>query len=342
MKSLATAFVAFTFAAAPALADDVVFLESGEKRVGEVIEIDERQVRLRVPLAPTTGTAANSAPVYAFVAIARPDVARIEFAPDPALEKLLADPSGFPTLDAEWTKRRRWLNVPRSPSARVGIALAGLLLKTQNAEDARRALELCKEIESGAWDEADRMQARQGRLRAMVATGQAAEAVGEAMELAKVTENPAVVIEAKFILAQADEKALRQLIEDNPRWEEDVFVRPEHALLLNSSLDHFLYPALFHGSDGAAAARGLWGAARVYALTGRQALAQECARDIVKLYPETPFSRDASEFLASLPAEIQALDPERDARKDLQPVATPTPESSPTPSRKKTNEKKST
>ncbi|MDX2081978.1 MAG: hypothetical protein SFU53_14430 [Terrimicrobiaceae bacterium] len=335
-------FLAILVGTSPVWAEDVIFLESGEKRVGQVVEIDDRQVRLRVPLAPPPGAGADAPPVFASVALDRAEVARIEFAADPALEKLLADasPATLAAVEAEWNKRSRWLAIPKSPSARVGLALGDLLLKTAADPNGRRALELFQQIEAGAWDESDRMQARQGRLRAMVATGRAADAVGEAMELAAVTENPAVIIEAKYILAEADEKALRQLVEDNPRWEEDIFVRPEHARLFNSAVDHYLYPALFHGSDTEAAARGLWGATRVYDFTGRQALAQECARDIVTLYPQTPFAAQASQFLAGLPEEIRSLDPERDARRDLESAA---PEESPKPSnKKKSNEKKST
>ncbi len=322
-------------------AEDVLFMKNGERRAGILVGLEGPTLRLQVPLPPAPSAVPGAAPVYASVGIARADVEQIGFATDPARDALLrtATADKIPALEAQWTKFLPWLDMPRSPAARIGVLLGDLLLKSNDPTQASRALALFQQIKDKAWDPADRMNARQGRLRAMVATGRAAEAVNEAMELAAVTESPAVLIEAKFILAGADDSGLRKLVEDNPRWQEDFFVRPEHARLYHGAVDLYLYPYLFHGSESEPAARGLWGAAQVYDFVGEKALALECARDIVAIYPQTRYATQAKAFIASLPEDIRAADPEKEARNDLAPPADQKSASSPTPKPKK-NEKK--
>jgi hypothetical protein len=312
-------------------------MKSGEKRSGIISGLDDRQLRLQVPLPPPPGVTASSAPVFASVSIPRTDVESIEFAPDPSLESLLksASPDQLTDLDARWLKAEPWLAFPRSPAARIGNALGNTLLQTGSDANAARALELFKKIEAGAWDPVDKMSARQGRLRAMVATGHAKDAVSEASELAGITEDPAVLIDAKFLLASAADASLRKLLEDNPRWEEDVNVIPERHRLYNESLDLYLFPALFAGSESEAAARGLWGAAGICLLVGESQKALECARDIVCLYPDTKSARPASEFIASLPDAQRAIDPEKDARNELAPA----PKTGEKPSQKPADDK---
>lgn len=308
-----------------AAADDVVFMKLGDRRVGRIAGFDGTMLRLQVPLPPPPGSPPGATPMFASVSIARADIDRIEFAPDPALDALLATPTPaqIPTLTERWNASKQWVSVPRSRAPRVGLALGDLLVRSDDPASAKTALEVFTQIENTAWDEADRMQARQGRLRAMVATGRAAEAVHEATELAAVTEDPAVLIEAKFILAEADAAALRKLVAENPRWEEDIFVRPEHARLTNAALDLYLYPYLFYGSESTAASRGLWGAVEVSRFVGDMPGALERSRDIIALYPATKFAAQAREFIASLPKEIQALDAEAEARADLADAPAP-------------------
>jgi hypothetical protein len=311
-------------------------MTSGEKRSGRVVGTDGKLLRLEVPLP----TAPSAAPMFASVSIPRTDVAQIEFATDPALEALLKElpVAKVPDLEARWTKLLPWLSLPRSPAGRAGNALGDGLLRTEDPAQAAKALELFTLIEAGAWDEPDRMLARQGRLRAMVATGRAKEAVAEAVELAAVTENPAVLIEAKYILAEADAAALRTLVAENPRWEEDVFVKPERERLYHAALDLYLYPCLFYGSEAGPAARGLWGALRLYESAGDPAAALECARDIVALYPGTKHATLARDWIASQPEEVRAIDPEKEARDENATSSKPAAEPSPKP--KKSPDKK--
>lgn len=320
------AFLLFSASLLPA--QDVLFLKSGEKRSGRVSGLDALQLRLQVPLPPPPGTPAGAATVFASVSIPRSDLSYIEFAPDPSLDPLLksASPQQLAEVEARWSKAELWLSVPRSPAARLGNLLGDLLLRTGDPAKASRALDLFKQIEGAAWSPDDKMSARQGRLRSMVATGHAREAVNEAAELAGVTENPAVLIEAKFILASAADSSLRKLLDENPRWEEDVNVIPERHRLYNEALDLYLYPGLFAGSESDSSARGLWGAAGIYLLAGESQKALECARDITALYPNTKFAALASDFIASLPETQRAIDPEKEARADQLP---PKPETKP-------------
>ncbi|MFA7344285.1 MAG: hypothetical protein WC003_08285 [Terrimicrobiaceae bacterium] len=328
----------FVLLSAPLLpAQDVLFMKNGENRPGHLAGVDDLQFRLQVQLPPPPGTPHGAAPVFASVSIPRADVVRIEFAPDPALEALLKSPTPRQTaeIEAHWVKARPWLQVPRSPAARIANALADVLLQTGGPAQAARALELCKTVETGAWDPDDKLAARQGRLRAMVATGNAKEAVDEAMELSAITENPSVLIEAKYILATAADASLRKLLEDNPRWQEDPHVTPERHRLYNEALDCYLYPCLFAGSEPEPAARGLWGAAGVYLLAGESQKALECARDIAGFYPGTKPAATAAEFIASLPAAQRAIDPEKDARAELAPTPKPAEKPGKSPDEKK-------
>ncbi len=332
-------------------AQDVLFLKSGETRPGKIAGTDGRLVRLQVPLPAPPG----AAPAFASVSVPIADIASIEFARIPASERLLRSPStsDLPALAALWSAQQPWLAMPKSPAGRLGCTYAGLLLQSRDLSQAALAWQIFYAIETKAWNDEDRMAARQGRLRAMVACGRAADAVDEARELAHLTENPAVIIEAKFILAEADHAALRQLVADNPRWEEDVHVIPKHARLYHQALDDYLFPSLFFGSESQAASRGLWGALQVYDFNGEKSKALECARDIAALYPDTEFAALAKDYADALPEELTDIDPEREAREQQAAPATESQpaqknskaknaDPSPTPSPKKTKAKKKT
>lgn len=329
----------------PLSAQDVLFLRSGEKRSGRLAGLDERGVRLQVSLPPPPGAPADAAPMFATVAIPRADVLQIEFAPDPARDQMLAAAAagGIAEVDALWTKAAPWLQMARSPAARIGCVLGDMLLRSGDPAKAARALELYSRIESEAWSDADRMAARQGRLRAMVASGRAGAAVREAGELAAATEDPQVLIEAKFLLAGAAESDLRKFLGDNPRWQDDASAIPERNRLYNEALDLFLFPCLFYGAEAEASARGLLRAAKVYVLCGEPARAIECARDVAVIYPGTASAQPAADLIASMPENVRLSDPEKEAREGIPARAdAPATEEKPTkkPTRKKSHETK--
>ncbi|MGH8046783.1 MAG: hypothetical protein ACREKL_06020 [Chthoniobacterales bacterium] len=288
---------------------DTIFMSdaAGTRRVGHIVGIDEKSLKVELPLP---GGA------MATVGVPRMQVSRVEFAPNAARDRLIAAPTAAnaPALGTEWQRWKPFLAVPKSPAAVVGNAYASALLAAGNANLAAQALEIFKSIEQGAWSEQDVAAAKRGRLRALVATGHAADAVAEAEALAKESEDPTVLIEAKFILAEASQAKLRKLVEDNPRWNEDPVVKPEHDRLTNEALDLYLHPYLFLGSETEAASRGLWGAVQIYRFTGDDANAIESARDLTTIYAGTRYAAMAKDYLDKLPPEaLKNQNAEKDA-----------------------------
>ncbi len=300
---------------------DTVFMNDSTKsvRTGRVVSVDPEQIRLDVPLAAGGPGARMS------VSVPRVQVERIEFAANENREQLLSDPDlgDIHEIGVLWKAWESVLDLPKSPAARIGNIYAGLLLQTDDPTRAQTALEIFMRIEQQSWDEGDKILAGQGRLRAMVATGNAADAVAEAEQLAINSENPEVLIEAKFILAEAARSGLVKLQEENPRWYEDINVRPERERLYHESLELYLYPYLFFGSETESASRGLWGVITVYQLDEDVPAAIEASRDLMKLYPQTTFADQAREYLASLPEDQLQQDNEKEAQHE-NPAATET------------------
>ena len=296
-------------------AQDTLFFEDGKTRVGRIVSLDAKNFRLEVPLAGSV----NGAPVFASVTIPREGVVQIEFGPDEARERKLKDPKDITEMAALWKQWEPFLGVPKSPAGRIGSIYGDMLLQTRTPENAQAALVLFTLIEASAWAQDSRMLAKQGRLRAMIATGNAAAAVKDSLEIAKITEDPAVLVEAKYLLAGAADQELRTLLKENPRWEEDIYVIPERHRLYNEALDEYLFPYLFFGSEHEAAARGLWGATGIYELVGELDKARETSRDILRIYPETSFAANAKSFLDKLPKELRDEDPEKEAREEDHP-----------------------
>ena len=186
-------------------------------------------------------------------------------------------------------------------------------------------------MEAKSWNLADRERAKVGRLQSMLASGKATEAMSEAKDIAVNKENASLLIEAKFIMAQARHKDFLKFLKENPRWNEDSRAIPERHQIYNEVLELYLYPALFMGSESDSAARGLWGAVDIYRASGEIPLAMETSRDITTLYPDSPYASKAKEFLSQLTPEQTAMDKEKEGREALAMAAsTPVPVASPT------------
>ena len=305
-----------------ALAQDTLTMTNGERRTGRVVGLDAKNFSLQVVLVPgqPPGT----------IGVPRAAVRQIDFAPDEARDAFLAKATTAQAaqVGAHWTRVEPFVGVARSPAARIGLRYAALLVDSADGSNGARAtyataLALFSRIEREAWSEVDRVAAKQGRLRAMLASGKVAEAVAEATELAKFSTDAAVLIEARFILARAADELLRKLVEENPRWEEDDRVRPERHRLFHEAVDLYLYPYLFHGARSEAVARGLGYLVELYRFTGDDQLALETARDLVTLFPETSPAKPASSFIAGLTDEQKAVDFEKEARAAVAPPPTP-------------------
>ncbi|MCS7008514.1 MAG: hypothetical protein NZL93_01090 [Chthoniobacterales bacterium] len=287
---------------------DVIFLRNGRTAEGSIAGMDAGVIRLQKIVI--TGQPP------ATITIPRSEVERIEFALTPELKEFLT-PTSQPDLFAAarlWGFHEKFLPIPRSIAAKVGLRYANLLLQNPNPAIRSRSFEIFQNIEKNAWNSADRALAQSGRLRSLIATGRAAEAVSEAEALAEKNEDPAIQIESKLILASAAESELRNLETKNPRWQEDKFIRPERDRLYNRALDFYLFPYLFFGTEIESASQGLWYAVQLYQHNGELPQAREAARDLVTIYPESPYAQKASRFLESLPKEIQQEDYETHAQ----------------------------
>lgn len=268
--------------AVAAHAQDVIEYTDGTTRKGQVVGLDDRFFRLRIP-PPVQGQPP------ATVNVSRTDVDKILFGPEAELETLRQDPSIGRTAAARvaWQKREPFLAIPESRAAEAGLLYAQILMLSTDPRRHEEALEICRRIEKEAWNDADRERATRGRLGAMLKLGRIDEASQEAQALAEAAEDPELLLETKLLLAQTRIAALRQLLEDNPRWNEDPPVRAERNQLLNDALDLALYTFLFHGTAREQAAEGLWLAREAYLLAGDDNSARDVATDITTIYPGT-------------------------------------------------------
>lgn len=281
-----------------AFAQDTIEFNDGTMRTGRVAGADDKVFRLRIP-PPMPGQPP------ATVTINRADVARIVFGPDADLETVSKDPTIGRTAFARvlWQRLEPFLAVPESPAAKAGMVYGEILLLSQDPNRHNEALALFQRIEAEAWDEPDREAATRGRLKAMLALGRVDEASKEAETLALESEDPDLLLDTKLLLAETRIAALRVLLAENPRWEEDPPVRAQRDQLLNETLDMALYPFLFYGTAHERAAKGLWLAHEAYLLSDQSAAAREVAIDITVLYPQTRHAVPAREALQKEPPE---------------------------------------
>ena len=326
MKSTLLILLAVTCIAAHA--QDVLEMKTGSRRAGKIISFDEKFIRLELDL---TAQGSSSARSVASIALPRGDVLSIDFASNSQRDAAIrsAAAQDIDALDGYWIEFKPWLEMSRSPSGSIACALGNALLATKERKNADRALELFTLVEEKAWQDSDKARAREGRLRAMTATGKAAKAIEEAKALAAETEDPEILIEANYLLAQAAEKELKDFLKENPRWDIDTSVIDQRHRLYNRVLELYLYPSLFFGTNNEKAARGLWGAIGIYRTSGEERLAIETSRDIHTFYPKTQEAEQARAYLASLKPEQLRADSEAEARKEM-PESPPT-EASPPP-----------
>jgi hypothetical protein len=95
------------------------------------------------------------------------------------------------------------------------------------------------------------------------------------------------------------------LIEENPRWRDDDFVRPERDRLHACALDGLLGAALLPGVPSELAARGLRAALDVYALAGDTVRARAVAGDLAASHAGTAEAVSAHEWLGAQQEKAQ-------------------------------------
>lgn len=270
-----------------AQAQDVVHMKDGSTRNVKVTALEGDTLRISSPVAGV-GVATTT--------VKRDAVERVVFGPDPALEALEQNITASFAAQARvrWQSLEPYLDLPESRAGQAGCVLGETLLLLPETPRHEEALALFQRIETQAWSPADRERAKRGRLAAMLKLGRLEEASREAEEIAATAEDPALLLETKLLLAKARLATLRQLLEDNPRWDQDPPVRAERSKLVNEAADLALFPFLFHGTSRPQAARGLALMMELYGLTGDEKAAREVATDLVEIYPETPEAKNAA------------------------------------------------
>jgi len=279
-------------------AQDTIYRANGSKQSARVVGLDDRQIKLEVTLVPGQPPATITTP--------RGEVVQVDFAETEEEQRLLkAGAQSDPSAITRWWKAKEpFLALPNSNAGAFGLVFAQQLLKAPGR--GGDALAMFERLEKADWNEARRDAAGRGKLLALISVGRAAEAVDQAKQLAINAEDPATLIEAKYVLAQGSFQDLRKLLDDNPRWEQDDNVRPERHRLYHETIDLFLYPFLFHGAEQAPAARGLAGALDFFVFMKEPAHAAEIARDLTVLYPGTTEAKAAAQFLAAHPQPAPA------------------------------------
>ena len=292
MKQLLPIILVLLAAAPSLVADDEVRLKDGNTRKGRIVGMDETSFRLSLP-GPVPGQSAGT------TSIPRDNVERIIFAPDRTLEAIRANPGpgALNTARVRWQTLQPMLAIPESRAGDAGNLYGECLRLTGESARLEEALGVYAEVEQGAWNPADREDAKRGRLRTMIDLGRSQEVAAEIEEIATSAQDPGLLLDSKLLIASARLAALEQLVAENPRWEEDSPVRSERLRLLHETADNALYPFLFHGTARGQAAKGLGILLGLYQFTGDLEEARKVATDLAEIYPDAPEAKKAAEFL---------------------------------------------
>lgn len=292
MKQLLPIILVLLAAAPSLVADDEVHLKDGNTRKGRIVGMDETSFRLSLP-GPVPGQSAGT------TSIPRANVERIIFEPDRTLEAVRANPGpgALNTARVRWQTLQPMLAVAESRAGDAGNLYGECLRLTGENARLEEALGVYAEVEKGAWNPADREDAKRGRLRTMIDLGRSQEVAAEIEEIATSAQDPGLLLDSKLLIASARLAALEQLVAENPRWEEDPPVRAERLRLLHETADNALYPFLFHGTARGQAAKGLGILLGLYQFTGDQEEARKVATDLAEIYPDAPEAKKAAEFL---------------------------------------------
>ncbi len=279
---------------------DVIIREGAAPYSCKILSLENGILNISVVLRPGQPAATVSVPLSSLT--------KVIFAENEEETALLekATPDDLGKMIALFRSKRSLLPLPESNSGQIGLKLGNVLLASGFESNAEEALKLFTLLEAEDWNTDRRALARQGRLRAMIATGRSEEAVAEARQLVTEVEDPAILIEARYVLATAAREEFESLVEENPRWEEDPMVRPERHRLYHEIIDLYFFPYLFHGDQEEAAARGLLALVKFFDVNGPREQAAELATDLTLLYPKTPEATEAAELLKTLPPPIHA------------------------------------
>lgn len=274
---------------------DVIRLVNGQEVRGEVTDV--KSGRLVLLEKSQYGSVIRQ--------IQLDQISEVQFHRSDQLAAGLASATSVASLEKTWATVGRFLSVPKSPAGAVGLRLARLLLDANDAERAKRAGEILEKIELTDWDLDRRDQAGKLRFEATLGSAAAADAIVEAERALANRENPSLrSVAASFLAGRAIEE-YRVLVTENPRWEQDPFIRPERDRLFFRAVDLLLVPYLDAGNAAVPAAASLWTLAQFLNETGEDAVAREVVQDIVTIYPETAEAAPAGELLSKIKPKNQ-------------------------------------
>lgn len=277
---------------------DVLHLKNGEAISGHITALTDRMAEIVTEL-PGVGASVGSS--RRTLSTEQIEFIEFDFAEGErsAFERRKDLPPEI--LETWWDFHSIHLHRPRSRTAAWGLAYGQSLMRETSSSRIRSALSVFDRIIDQAWSPDDVLEAKRGRLAALIAQGTLDVAEKEALVFTKEAKDPGPLIEVRYLLAQADFAALQLLEKENPRWEEDDEILPQRAELYHSALDRFLAPHLFHPDRAPLAARGLFTAAEVFSFANETEEAASRWRDLLAFYPETSWAEEARKRLDALP-----------------------------------------
>lgn len=267
---------------------DVVHLQDGRAMRGKLQRLSSQGVAMQEALPGGIGFAQRNIPVD--------QVKFIDFAPLTGETEALAnpvDPAMQKRLMELWQEKSVHLRWPANNAGLIGVTLAQELMKQTDPGLIERAFRIYSLVEKEDWDEARRDLAKKNKLRALIALKRLDEAIAEARQLAATDEDPAILLEARLVLAEADFGKLKLFEAEQPRWMEDTQLTEQRTELYHQVLDQYLDAPLFHGSVEDKAAEALWGVVQVHLFAKEPQMAAEHARDLLELYPNSPLAAQA-------------------------------------------------
>ena len=281
-------FLPIFFCAASVCAQDVIHYTDGSTRTNKIAAAEGSMLRIVIPSPPGQSLGSTLIP--------RAGISKIIFGPDPMLDAVAASPvpGSVASARSRWQNLQPLLGTPESRAGEAGCLYGEILLQMDEPARHDEALEVFKTIEAGTWNTEQRQRATRGRLNALIKKGKLEEVSQEAEEIERSADDPELVIETRLLLAEARLEALKVLLAENPRWNEDPPVRADRQRLIHEGVEFALYPFLFHGTKRPQAARGLWTAHEIYRLAGQEEDSRAVASDLTEMYSETPEAAKAT------------------------------------------------
>lgn len=278
---------------------DILTLSDGSRKTGRVLGVEQEMLVLSTQPVPGLPNVELRFP--------KARIASIDFEEDTQRDAFIHG-AGQPELReiaSLWERFAPLLTYPGSPSARIGLRYGLLLLGLRATGDRTDPLQLFEKIAGAAPVPAEREAAMQGVLRSLLATRQWARAETEALSITRSVCGTPLLAEARLTLGLIHSARLRELLQENPRWQEDDFVRPERNRLHDSALDGLLGAALLPEVPAEIAARALLGALRVYEMDSNISQARAVAADLVSLHPTSNEAASARKWLNANPVPPQ-------------------------------------